>query len=322
MNSNNNSKSNNQQGLVNDFKKRKEKKYYGKFLVFVVLTVLCIEYYIYVFEIMFNNLTKDNSTKITALLIIFHILMFMLVWAFLTTMNTNPGEIPIYWGFYIGDDDNKRKRYCLICNAFKPERAHHCSICNICVLNMDHHCPWVNNCIGFYNRKFFMQLLFYVCCLVIYYDISLSYFIFNLVIGLFKKKFDYIDFLHDAVVIICYLVIVIFTFIIIIFFKFHINMVLKNSTTIESLDKEHAIENEKFNIGRKENWNQVFGTNKLFWFLPYVDKRGAPDGDGLNWKTKENNLSETNIEMGAVDAEKGSLPKSSKNYSTNYNSNK
>ena len=99
-------------------------------------------------------------------------------------------------------------------------------------------------------------------------------------------------------------------------------MVLNNSTTIESLDKEHAAENEKFNIGRKENWYQVFGTNKLFWFLPYVDKRGAPDGDGLIWKTKENNLSETNIELGGVDAEKGCFPKSSKNCSTNFNSNK
>ena len=26
---------------------------------------------------------------------------------------------------------------------------------------MDHHCPWVDNCIGFYNKKFFIQLIFY-----------------------------------------------------------------------------------------------------------------------------------------------------------------
>lgn len=68
-------------------------------------------------------------------------------------------------GFYLEDPDHKRRRYCLICHIFKPERCHHCSACNRCVLNMDHHCPWLNNCIGFYNRKFFLLTLFYALVL-------------------------------------------------------------------------------------------------------------------------------------------------------------
>ena len=95
-------------------------------------------------------------------IIIFHILIFLLTSALFLTSKTNAGTIPIYWGFHIGDEEFKKKRYCLICQSFKPERTHHCSICNICILNMDHHCPWVDNCIGFYNRKYFMQLLFFV----------------------------------------------------------------------------------------------------------------------------------------------------------------
>jgi palmitoyltransferase len=77
-------------------------------------------------------------------------------------MTTDPGEVPPYWGFYMGDPEYKRRRYCLMCHVFKPERCHHCSACNRCVLNMDHHCPWINNCVGFYNRKYFYLLLIYV----------------------------------------------------------------------------------------------------------------------------------------------------------------
>ena len=32
--------------------KKKDKKYYGKFLIFIIFVILCIEYYAYVFEVM------------------------------------------------------------------------------------------------------------------------------------------------------------------------------------------------------------------------------------------------------------------------------
>ena len=74
----------------------------------------------------------------------------------------------------MGDEDFKRKRYCLICNVFKPERCHHCSACNRCVLNMDHHCPWINNCIGFWNRKHFILLLIYTWITSIFTSITMA----------------------------------------------------------------------------------------------------------------------------------------------------
>ena len=305
------------QGLVQGGKeKKKEKKYYGKFLILIIFIVLSIQYYAYVFEVMLNVMTQKNFNLILTLLIIFHVLVLLVLMAFISTMTTNPGEIPLYWGFYIGDDYYKRKRYCLICNAFKPERSHHCSVCNICVLNMDHHCPWVDNCIGFYNRKFFMQLLFFVVTLTIYVDISEIYFIIDMSMRLLQKHIKYSEIFHVGLAIICYIAVFIFSIIITMFFKFHIKLVLNNSTTIESLDNEHKKDNEKFNLGPSANWEQVFGTDPLFWFFSFSTKRGRPDGDGLTWKTNENSTLESNIKI-----EESTNRKYGSNFDTNFNSN-
>ena len=87
--------------------------------------------------------------------------------------------VPPNWGFYMGDE-TKRRRYCKMCNVWKPDRTHHCSICNRCILNMDHHCPWINNCVGFYNRKFFMLFVIYVwTCLFIIAVSSLLFLVFT-----------------------------------------------------------------------------------------------------------------------------------------------
>jgi palmitoyltransferase len=163
-------------------------------------------------------------------------------------MNTHPGEIPLYWGFYIGDEDYKRKRYCLICNAFKPERSHHCSVCNICVLNMDHHCPWVDNCIGFYNRKYFMQLLFYLCVLTHYVNFTEFYEIYTILKLIYKGTMTYDNIARAAMVLFAYAIILTLSVLITLFFKFHIGLIMKNSTTIESLDKEHVHEHIKVNL--------------------------------------------------------------------------
>ena len=304
-------------GLVPTGKeKKKEKKYYGKLLILIIFIVLSIEYYAYVFEVMLNVMTQKNFKLILTLLIIFHILILLLLMAFISTMMTNPGEIPLYWGFYIGDDDYKRKRYCLICNAFKPERSHHCSVCNICVLNMDHHCPWVDNCIGFYNRKFFMQLLLFVVILTLYVDISEIFFIFDMSMRLFKKHIKYSEIFHIGLAVICYIAVFIFSIIITMFFKFHVKLVLNNSTTIESLDVEHKKDNDKFNIGQRQNFEQVFGSDPLLWFIPIPTKRGRPEGDGLTWKTNENSTLDSNIKV-----DESNNKKYGSNYDTNYNSN-
>ena len=207
-------------------------------------------------------------------------------WAYITVMKAPAGSIPLYWGFYIGDDDEKRKRYCLICNAFKPERSKHCSICNECVLNMDHHCPWVNNCIGFFNRKYFMQFIFYVELSFIYNFIFSFIYLTDKFQLIKEKKIGYIYYFFLWIN--C-LAIGIATFLFGKFVIYHINLVIKNSSTIENLDKENKDKYSKFCLSKKENIEQVFGKNKLYWLIPIISEEAKPDGDGLLWKTREVN---------------------------------
>ena len=69
---------------------------------------------------------------------------------------------------FTADTQQKYRKLCRRCQAFKPARAHHCSICNRCVVKMDHHCPWINNCVGIGNYKLFLQFVCWVFVVSIY----------------------------------------------------------------------------------------------------------------------------------------------------------
>jgi palmitoyltransferase ZDHHC2/15/20 len=148
----------------------------GKILgnIFVLLVALVMGTIYYTYVDLWGPRAKE-SMGVLAMLIFFNLLFVMLVWSWVQTMTTDPGQVPVFWGFHLGDPEQKRRRYCLMCNIFKPERCHHCSVCNRCVLNMDHHCPWINNCVGFWNRKYFLLLLIYVLAITYFVAITLLY---------------------------------------------------------------------------------------------------------------------------------------------------
>jgi len=178
------------------------------------------------------------------MLAFFHLLFIFLVWSFFQAMTTDPGQVPVFWGFHLGDPENKRRRYCLMCNVFKPERCHHCSACNRCVLNMDHHCPWINNCVGFWNRKYFLLLLIYVLVTTYYVAFTLMYdFIMSVKWEIDAYYFSktskdqqvlFKNLLIQLSYILNCLIAVLMTF----FLKFHLYLATTNKTTIENLDKK------------------------------------------------------------------------------------
>merc|ERR1719494_201695 len=158
--------------------------------IMVVVTIILWVHTSYVFLSMYPRI--NEHAVILPILIIYHIFFILLCMTFYQSIMTDPGTVPPNWGFYMGDE-TKRRRYCKMCNVWKPDRTHHCSICNRCILNMDHHCPWINNCVGFYNRKFFIQLLLYVYTCIWIVLVTSAYDIFRRVqsiVRLFSRPHD------------------------------------------------------------------------------------------------------------------------------------
>ncbi|KAL4477980.1 hypothetical protein ABPG72_013388 [Tetrahymena utriculariae] len=244
-----------------------------------------LQYYLFVFQFMRDRFQFYQESTVV-ILFFFHVLFFLLLWSMFQSITSDPGKVPLYWGVIMDDPETKKRRYCLICHQFKPERSHHCSTCERCVLNMDHHCPWIMNCIGFHNRKFFILMVFYISLTVIYL-IS-----FELLFAIDIIRFYWNDFTLPNLIFkgLAIIVTLLFASVIINFFHFHIQLLLHNTTTIETMEKQkneqqgQPVQKENpFDYGYKYNWYQVFGLNPYLWFFPIFAQSGKPLGDGVTW---------------------------------------
>lgn len=141
-------------------------------------------------------------------------------------------------GSYETKKDGKSVRMCQRCLRTKPDRTHHCSQCNHCVLKMDHHCPWVANCIGFYNYKYFLNMLFYssVTSLLV---VVTAYPVFIAVLAQENLNMTIAYFIVTA-----WLLTLFFCVIITAFFSFHMYLLSKSYTTIEFCEKRRDKEKQ------------------------------------------------------------------------------
>ena len=257
----------------------------------IFFLLVCLNYIFTVFYIWLQKTLEDPLGGFIFLLY-YHILFIFIIWTVYTTAKSDPGQVPLYWGFYIGDPDSKRTRYCLMCNVFKPLRCHHCSMCNRCVLNMDHHCPWINSCIGFYNRKFFIQMVFYLILTIISTIIANFYSTYELIRDtVINKDFEFnTQLILKIFYVLVYGIDLVMGFILSQFFKFHIKLILENKTTIETLDHKGQEFQSKFDKGKLNNWYEVMGITKWLWLIPLKIYQGKPKGNGIDWGENEEDL--------------------------------
>mmetsp|Transcript_118829 Transcript_118829/g.236739 ORF Transcript_118829/g.236739 Transcript_118829/m.236739 type:complete len:295 (-) Transcript_118829:163-1047(-) len=263
-----------------------KQRIYGMGFIVIVVGLIMMIHCTFVFLVWVPYLWMHTlfATISAIVLFVYHLLFFNLLVSFYQCIMTDPGLVPPNWGFYMGDE-TKRRRYCKMCNVWKPDRTHHCSICNRCILNMDHHCPWINNCVGFYNRKFFIQLLLYVfASLLVIVLSSMGPLIFRFFWrAVTERHMPLWDLFCIILVGVIWCLSVLLMFTLYNFIKFHLKLVLENYTTIENLEREEGAKS-KFDIGRRRNWEQVFGTNPWLWWCPWHTQASRPSGDGVRWR--------------------------------------
>jgi hypothetical protein len=78
----------------------------GKLLgnVFVLLVAAVMTFIYYTFISVWGP-RASQSIWVMLMLVVFNLIFVLLVWSFIQTMTTDPGQVPVFWGFHLGDPE-------------------------------------------------------------------------------------------------------------------------------------------------------------------------------------------------------------------------
>ncbi|GKU95458.1 hypothetical protein SLEP1_g8815 [Rubroshorea leprosula] len=269
----------------------------GSIMIVVVIGIVGVSYYSVVIAIYGPALLHGGTDTFVSLVVLFffHFLLVMLLWSYSSVVLTDPGGVPPNWGPLrdeeiadtdplmvsgygtpdldvnqlpvVSDTTNQEIRFCRKCSQFKPPRTHHCSVCKRCILKMDHHCVWVVNCVGALNYKYFLLFLFYTFLETTLVSLSLlRIFVAFFADGEISGTPGAI-----AAIFITFVLNIAFALSVMGFLIMHISLVAANTTTIEAYEKK-LDPKWCYDLGWKKNFEQVFGNDKKFWFIPAYSK--------------------------------------------------
>ncbi|KAL5289228.1 ZDHHC2 family protein [Megaselia abdita] len=272
--------------------------------VVFIISIIAWSYYAYLVQLCIYSIT--NIAEKIIFIILYHIFLALFLFSYWQTIFTNVGTVPLKWRipgseieklFHAESQEQQKRilenfardlpvtnrtihgsvRFCEKCQIIKPDRGHHCSVCGTCVLKMDHHCPWVNNCVNFTNYKFFVLFLGYALLYCLYIALtSLEFFI-----KFWKNELT--EGMGRFHILFLFFVSLMFAISLVSLFGYHIYLVLHNRTTLEAfrppIFRSGGPDKNGYNLGKRANFQEVFGDNPRLWFLPIY----TSFGDGISY---------------------------------------
>ncbi|KAH8112143.1 zf-DHHC-domain-containing protein [Phellopilus nigrolimitatus] len=133
-------------------------------------------------------------------------------------------------------------RYCFKDGFVKPMRAHHCRTCATCVLMYDHHCPWIGQCVGAHNHKFFVNFL--------QWSSPWTLWTFATLVALNARKDSDPGFNIDPEQIVIIALSAIFSLFTVVLLAAHIQLIIVNQSSVESLYIHGMKDRERATLGR------------------------------------------------------------------------
>jgi len=172
--------------------------------------------------------------------------------------------------------------YCSKTNQPKPPRSHYDHVSKSLVICLDHYCPWMFNAVGYFNYRYFVNFLIYVCTAMMY-GAFISYrpfanstgpqyreqLLHYRETGVWKHMYPYTPTGSERMPLsLAFMMCLAVGIAVALLGGFHIYLLLSAQTTIEFhgniSSKRRAKKSGKkyrnpYDLGWKRNWQQVYG---------------------------------------------------------------
>eukprot|EP01071_Lankesteria_metandrocarpae_P008795 Lankesteria_metandrocarpae@DN5056_c0_g2_i2.p1 len=254
------------------------------FLVFALYLAELLAYeYVFVYDLLYISLNRVALAIFCS--VTFLVLWILSLWSYGASAFRDPGLVSDWFegkaaelGLPVAGSSEERLGYspgymqfCTRCRRNRPQRAHHCDSCDSCVLRMDHHCQFINNCVGYGNMKAFILWIFWTVVLSGFVLASSTTFVVNTMVtsmALNRTSWSPL-FLYAWATYIALFISLIMLLVL------HASNIVRNVTEIELL---YLSKRNPYDLGKLENFEQIFGKGYVSWLLPIEPWKPTCDG--------------------------------------------